>query len=118
LPGPERPDRPAQPRDVDAVFAALADPTRRRLVDQLAAEGPLTATELAQYYPVSRQAVVKHLGALSAAGLLHSHREGREVRYGLVPGPLAGASAWMADVGQRWDHRLDALEQKLRGQPD
>jgi DNA-binding transcriptional ArsR family regulator len=104
--------------DVDAVFAALADPTRRRLVDQLAAEGPLTATQLAQHYPVSRQAVVKHLGALSAAGLLHSHREGREVRYDLVPGPLQGATAWMSEVGFRWDQRLDALEQQLRRDGD
>ena len=96
------------------MFAVLADPTRRRLVDQLAAEGPLTATQLARDYPVSRQAVVKHLGALSAAGLLHSQRQGREVRYDLVPGPLRGASAWMDEVGHRWDDRLDALGAQLR----
>jgi DNA-binding transcriptional ArsR family regulator len=108
-----RPDRQPEPQ-VDAVFAALADPTRRRLLDQLSAEGPLTATELAASYPVTRQAVVKHLGALSAAGLLDAERHGREVRYGVVTSRLGGASAWLADVGARWDDRLAALERQLR----
>jgi DNA-binding transcriptional ArsR family regulator len=102
--------------DVDAIFAALADPTRRRLLDQLSTEGPLTATELAASYPVSRQAVVKHLGALTAAGLLDAERHGREVRYGVLPGRLDGASSWLADVGARWDRRLEALQRQL-GRP-
>ena len=105
-------DRGADP-DVDAVFAALADPTRRRLLDQLSSDGPLTATELATSYPVSRQAVVKHLTALAAAGLLDAERHGREVRYGVVPGRLGRASSWMSEVGARWDRRLDALERQL-----
>jgi DNA-binding transcriptional ArsR family regulator len=104
--------------DVDAVFAALADPTRRRLLDQLSNEGPLTATELAASYPVSRQAVVKHLGALTAAGLLDAERHGREVRYGVVPGRLGGASSWLVEVGTRWDHRLEALQRQLGQPPD
>jgi DNA-binding transcriptional ArsR family regulator len=99
--------------DFDAVFTALADPTRRRLLDQLSHEGPLTATELAASYPVTRQAVVKHLGALAAAGLLDARRQGREVRYAVVPQRLGGASAWLADVGQRWDERLEALRRQL-----
>jgi DNA-binding transcriptional ArsR family regulator len=98
---------------VDAVFAALADPTRRRLLDQLSTEGPLTATQLATSYPVSRQAVVKHLGTLAAAGLLDIERRGREVRYGVAPARLDGASAWLADVGTRWDSRLEALRRQL-----
>ena len=106
MPGAEPPD---EPDAVDTVFAALADPTRRRLLDELSTHGPMTATELAAGYPVTRQAVVKHLGALSAAGLLDSHRLGREVRYGVVPDRLHDATAWMAEVGQRWDHRLEAL---------
>ena len=104
--------------EVDAVFAALADPTRRRLLDELAADGPLTATELARNYPVSRQAVVKHLGALSTAGLLTSERHGREVRYGVVAARLQDASRWLADVDQRWDDRLSALERHLTSPPD
>jgi DNA-binding transcriptional ArsR family regulator len=99
--------------DVDAVFAALADPTRRQLLDQLSIEGPLTATELAVSYPVSRQAVVKHLATLAAAGLLDTERHGREVRYGVVARQLGGASSWLADVGARWDHRLEALQRHL-----
>jgi DNA-binding transcriptional ArsR family regulator len=106
-------DRPA-----DQVFTALADPTRRRLLDQLSAQGPLSATDLATGYPVSRQAVVKHLGALSAAGLLRSERHGREVLYGVVPERLDEATAWLADVGARWDHRLRALADHLRDDPD
>ena len=103
--------------DVDAVFAALGDPTRRRLLDQLSTEGPLTATELAASYPVSRQAVVKHLGALTAAGLLDTVRHGREVRYGVIPGRLGGASTWLAEVGARWDRRLGALQLQFGGPP-
>lgn len=106
--------REPEPDDVDAVFSALADPTRRRLLDQLSADGPLTASQLARDYPVTRQAVVKHLGALSGAGLLRSERFGREVRYGVVPERLHEASAWLAEVGEKWDDRLTHLAQHLR----
>jgi DNA-binding transcriptional ArsR family regulator len=99
--------------DVDAVFAALADPTRRRLLDQLSAEGPMSATELARRYPVTRQAVVKHLTALTAAGLVRPDRHGREVRYGVLPEQLDGATAWLVEVGTRWDRRLAALADQL-----
>jgi DNA-binding transcriptional ArsR family regulator len=102
----------------DAVFAALADPTRRQLLDQLSAQGPLTATELAGGYPVTRQAVVKHLATLSAAGLLEAERHGREVRYGVVPARLEGAASWLAQVGARWDGRLAALADQLRHFPE
>ncbi len=117
MPRPE--DRPGPPETTadpaaDEVFSALADPTRRRLLDQLSAQGPLSATDLAAGYSVSRQAVVKHLGTLSAAGLLRSERHGREVLYGVVPERLNQATAWLADVGARWDNRLAALSEHLR----
>ena len=112
---PERAESPSRPGD--DIFAALADPTRRRLLDQLSNEGPLSATDLAPGYPVSRQAVVKHLSALSAAGLLRSERRGREVLYGVVPERLDEATGWLADVGHRWDRRLHALAEHLGG-PD
>jgi DNA-binding transcriptional ArsR family regulator len=112
---PDPPGAGPEP-DVDAVFAALADPTRRRLLDQLSSEGPLTATELSTSYAVSRQAVVKHLGSLTAAGLLDAERHGREVRYGVVAGRLGTASEWIAEVGSRWDQRLEALRRQL-GRP-
>ncbi|MGH9054991.1 MAG: ArsR/SmtB family transcription factor [Acidimicrobiales bacterium] len=106
---------PGPPVGPDPVFAALADPTRRRLIDQLSATGPQTATELAGDYPVSRQAVTKHLGQLSAAGLLRSERHGRQVLYDVVPGRLAEASDWLDSVGRRWDTRLEALRRSVAG---
>jgi DNA-binding transcriptional ArsR family regulator len=96
-----------------AVFAALADPTRRRLIGELAARESATATELAAALPVTRQAVSKHLAALSSAGLVDGLRSGRETRYTLTPRPFADAARWMAEVGARWDERLEALRRHL-----
>jgi DNA-binding transcriptional ArsR family regulator len=103
------------PRDdrVDAVFAALADPTRRRLLGRLAEQPSATATELAASEPVSRQAVVKHLQSLGEAGLVTPARTGREVRYALTPAPLEDAVGWMATVGAQWDRRLARLRGRL-----
>ncbi len=91
------------------VFTALADPSRRFIVEALAGRGDATATELASELPVTRQAVAKHLGALAEAGLVAGERAGRETRYRLTPGPLTEAAAWMARVGSEWDDRLAAL---------
>ena len=96
-----------------AVFDALADPTRRRLLELLADDGPATATALAGAFDVSRQAVVKHLGALAGAGLVSADRRGREVFYGLEPGALDQATAWLERVGRAWDRRLVALVKHL-----
>jgi DNA-binding transcriptional ArsR family regulator len=95
------------------VFSALADPTRRRLLSTIAA-GPATATELASELPISRQAVVKHLSALSDAGLLERERTGRDVRYRVTPAPLSDAVSWMTSVGGQWDERLAGLTRTLR----
>lgn len=91
------------------VFTALSDPTRRRLLSAIAAH-PATATELASDLPISRQAVVKHLSALSEAGLLERERSGRDVRYRMTPAPLSDAVSWMAEVGGQWDERLAILK--------
>lgn len=96
-------------RDVDAVFSALSDPTRRNVIRALSREGPSTVTELAARLPVTRQAVAKHLDALEGAGLVTATAEGRSRRYRLTPRPMTGAMAWMADVGAEWDDRLEAL---------
>jgi DNA-binding transcriptional ArsR family regulator len=93
----------------EAVFSALSDPTRRRLFTRLANRGAASATELAAELPVTRQAVVKHLDALRAAGLVTSAREGREVRYTVTPAPLTDAVGWIAEVGAQWDTRLANL---------
>jgi len=75
--------------EAGAVFVALADPTRRHLITALAANGGATATGLAAELPISRQAVAKHLTALSHAGLLERERSGRDVRYRVTPAPLS-----------------------------
>jgi DNA-binding transcriptional ArsR family regulator len=92
-----------------AVFDALADPTRRVVMRSVAADGPVTATQLAAHLPVTRQAIAKHLDALGAAGLVTAERAGREVRWTLTPAPLDDAVRWIEAVGGDWDRRLDAL---------
>ena len=101
--------------DPAPVFAALADPTRRAVLQAIsvAPTGSATATELASQLPVSRQAVVKHLQALADAGLVAAERHGREQRYRVTPGPITAAMDWMADVGAAWDDRLARLSQRL-----
>ena len=106
---------PAPDDRAGAVFGALSDPTRRALLTAIAAHPAATATELASQLPISRQAVLKHLGALTDAGLLDRERAGREVRYRFTPAPLSDAVDWMASVGAEWDGRLDALRRQLGG---
>ena len=97
--------------EMDA-FAALGDPTRRQLVQWLAAR-PATATELATRLPVTRQAVVKHLGVLEDARLVAKERDGREVRYRLDAQRMAAAAEWIATVTARWETRLAKLKRHL-----
>lgn len=97
----------------DAVFSALADPTRRSVVERLAAGGPGTASSIAADLPVSRQAIAKHLGILEDADLVRSRRIGRENRYTLSPAPLSEAARWIACVGGEWDDRLVDLDRLL-----
>jgi DNA-binding transcriptional ArsR family regulator len=95
---------------VDEVLSALADPTRRRLLDLLAARGTASATDLAGELPVSRQAVVKHLAVLDAAGLVAGHRAGREVRYEVRSAALDATARWMASLAADWDRRLARIK--------
>jgi DNA-binding transcriptional ArsR family regulator len=99
--------------DPAPVFAALADPTRRAVLEAVVGAGEVTATTVAGSLPVSRQAVVKHLQALADAGLVTAERHGREQRYRATPAPLADAMAWMAGVGAAWDDRLARLRQAV-----
>jgi DNA-binding transcriptional ArsR family regulator len=99
---------------VDAVFHALADPTRRHLVEALAAAPGATATGLASSLPISRQAVAKHLKLLADAGLVCSHRRGREALFELDTEPLGEAVAWIGAIGTEWDRNLTGLRRLLK----
>jgi DNA-binding transcriptional ArsR family regulator len=100
-------------RQVDSVFGALADPTRRQVVETLARGGTVTASGLAEQLPITRQAVAKHLAALRGARMVTSTRVGRETRYELRPQPLDEAAGWIQAVSTEWDGRLDALRRSV-----
>jgi DNA-binding transcriptional ArsR family regulator len=102
-------------RQIDSVFGALADPTRRRVVETLARDGTVTASGLAEQLPITRQAVAKHLAALRGADLVTSTRVGRETRYRLRPQPLDDAVGWMQMVSAEWDDRLEGLRRSVEG---
>ncbi|WP_327237778.1 metalloregulator ArsR/SmtB family transcription factor [Streptomyces sp. NBC_01317] len=95
---------------VGEVLSALADPTRRRILDALAARGEATATVLAAELPVSRQAIVKHLAVLDRAGLVAGRRAGREARYAVRPAGLGATARWMDRIAAEWDGRLSAIK--------
>jgi DNA-binding transcriptional ArsR family regulator len=95
---------------VEEVLVALADPTRRRLLDVLASRGQATATTLAVDLPVSRQAVVKHLATLDKAGLVRGQRQGRELRYAVRPDRLGETARWLDDLAAQWDARLATIK--------
>lgn len=95
----------------EQLWTAVADPTRRRLLDLLLAGGPTTATGLAEELPVTRQAIAKHLAVLERAGLLASRREGRELHWSVVPEGLDLATRSMARAAATWDERLTTLRQ-------
>lgn len=100
-----------------AVFSALADPTRRAVLRSIADGEAVTATELAARLPVSRQAVQKHLAQLEEARLVDGERVGRETRFQATPAPLSDAIEWMTAVGERWDDRLAALGAAVEAAP-
>jgi DNA-binding transcriptional ArsR family regulator len=91
------------------VFEALADPTRRWMIQRLARSGSVTPTALAEELPISRQAVSRHLSVLQHGGLVTVHKEGREQSYRLAVDPLRDAAAWIAGIEREWDTRLAAL---------
>ncbi|MBO0705982.1 MAG: helix-turn-helix transcriptional regulator, partial [Candidatus Dormibacteraeota bacterium] len=103
---------------IDDVLAALADPTRRRVLDVLAARGEATATTVAAELPVSRQAVVKHLAILDAAGLVSGGRAGREVRYSVRSQRLDAAARWLAELAAEWDRRLESIRRTAESVPE
>jgi DNA-binding transcriptional ArsR family regulator len=96
--------------ELDELWSAVADPTRRRVLDVLLTRGEATATTVAGELPVTRQAVAKQLGVLDRAGLVEGRRRGREVRYAVRPERLDVAARSMAQIAAEWDTRLAAIK--------
>jgi DNA-binding transcriptional ArsR family regulator len=102
--------------DVGPVFAALADPTRRWMLESLLRERSTSVPALAAALPISRQAVAKHIAALDEAGLLEREPGGgREVHYRLRAGALSSASSWLTEAEAAWDGRLSRLKEAVEG---
>ncbi|MGP4028846.1 ArsR/SmtB family transcription factor [Actinomadura sp. 3N407] len=95
----------------DDLWSAVGDPTRRRLLDLLLADGNGTATSLSERLPVTRQAVAKHLAMLDRVGLVHASSAGRERRYRVDEAQLARAVAQLSSVGAAWDARLRRIKE-------
>jgi ArsR family transcriptional regulator, cadmium/lead-responsive transcriptional repressor len=96
--------------DNEQLWAAVAEPSRRRLLDVLLAHGDATQTMLAAELPFTRQAVAKHLAVLERAGLVEGRRRGREVRYVINQEQLAAVAQTMTGVAARWDKRLQMIK--------
>jgi DNA-binding transcriptional ArsR family regulator len=94
----------------DALWSAVGEPIRRRMLDTLLSDGTGTATTLSEHLPITRQAVAKHLGVLQRVGLVHVRRSGRERRYEVDEAQLARAVAQLSSVGAAWDARLRRIK--------
>ncbi len=95
------------------VFEALADPTRRRILELLAG-GERSAGDIAAHFAISRPGVSRHLRVLREAGLLRARGEGQRRLYAVDPAPLAEVDAWLARYRGFWAQRLDALDTEIR----
>jgi DNA-binding transcriptional ArsR family regulator len=95
---------------VETVLGALADPTRRQVLEALATRPAASASALARELPISRQMVLKHLGVLRDCGLVRSARTGREVLFQVETAPLAETADWLSSLAAQWDSRLADLK--------
>jgi DNA-binding transcriptional ArsR family regulator len=102
-----------QTPQLDAVFHALGDATRRKMLRDLA-EGERTVSQLAEPFAMSLAAASKHIKALENAGLIRREVRGRTHLCRLAPGPLASAHEWLGFYERFWTERLDVLERLLR----
>ncbi len=100
---------------IDAVFAALADPTRRAIAERLF-EGSASVSELAEPFDVTLPAIVKQLAVLEHAGLVKHQKDGRVRYFTLVPEQLGGVVDWLEHYGSFWRERFDGLHAYLRSE--
>jgi DNA-binding transcriptional ArsR family regulator len=94
----------------EELWSAIADPSRRQVLNLLVSHGAVSASWLAGRVPFSRQAVSKHLVVLERAGLISRRKQGREVLYQVEPGRLDQAARAMAELAAQWDQRLGAIK--------
>jgi DNA-binding transcriptional ArsR family regulator len=106
----------SQPQ-LDLVFQALSDPTRRAIVERLG-RGPASVSQLAQPFAMSLPAVLQHVAVLEASGLVRSEKVGRVRTCQIDSQTLATAEGWIADRRMTWERRLDRLGAVLAEQPD
>lgn len=99
------------------VFSAVADPTRRMLLERLRREGPQSVSDLAGPLPISRQAVTKHLDTLTDSGLIRQRRQGRQRLHELNPQPLREIDDWLRPYAELWDQALSRLQKHLEENP-
>jgi DNA-binding transcriptional ArsR family regulator len=103
---------PNYPPDLSRVFQALADPTRRAVLERLS-NGPASMTVLAQPFRMALPSFSQHLGVLEKSGLVRSRKKGRVRTFELAPKPLKAAEEWMAKQRALWERRLDQMEEYL-----
>jgi DNA-binding transcriptional ArsR family regulator len=106
-----------QSASLDLMFHALADPSRRVMVERLS-RGPASVSELAEPLAMSLPAVVQHLQVLEASGLVRSEKVGRVRTCHIEPRALRTAEQWIAERRTSWEHRLDRLGEYLAEQPE
>lgn len=99
------------------VFQAIADPTRRKLLELLT-EQEMAVTAICSHFPISRTAVSKHLRILSEAGLVKEQKVGRETRYHLRAEPLQELKSWLSYYERFWDNKLNALRRLVEADPE
>ena len=105
------------PASLDLVFQALADPTRRAMVERLS-RGPASVSELARPLAMSLPAVMQHLQLLEASGLIRSEKSGRVRTCRIEPAALGSVEQWVSERRAGWEHRLDRLAAHLAIYPD
>ena len=108
---------PNQSAALDLVFQALADPTRRVMLERLTS-GPASVSELAKPFAMSLPAVVQHLQVLEASGLVRSEKSGRVRTCRIEPAVLRTAEQWIAERRMGWERRLDRLGEILAEDPE